>query len=83
MTTINFLLYSDYMDTDLKALEQKLNQLLSLYTSLKDENVSLRATLHQSQQDFNQLQNNMQLASSKIEMLMQTLPDEIASLELK
>lgn len=83
MTTINFLLYSDYMDADLKALEQKLNQLLSLYTSLKDENVSLRATLHQSQQDFNQLQNNMQLASSKIEMLMQTLPDEIASLELK
>ena len=83
MTILIFLLYSDCMDADLKALEQKLNQLLSFCTSLKDENRSLRATLNQSQLDLNQLQNNMQLASDKIEVLMQTLPAEISSLELK
>ena len=83
MTILIFLLYSDCMDADLKALEQKLNQLLSFCTSLKDENTSLRATLNQSQLDLNQLQNNMQLASDKIEVLMQTLPAEISSLELK
>ena len=71
------------MDADLKALEQKLNQLLSFCTSLKNENISLRATLNQSQQDLNQLQRNMQLASSKIEVLMQSLPVEASSLELK
>lgn len=83
MTILIFLLYSDCMDADLKALELKLNQLLSFCRSLKDENTSLRATLNQSQQDLNQLQNNMQLASNKIEVLMQTLPAEISILELK
>ncbi len=76
------------MDADLKALEQKLIQLLSFCASLKDENLELRQSLNQSQQQFNQLQNNMQLASTKIEALMQTLPVDIAAsdatpLELK
>ena len=71
------------MDADLKALEQKLNQLLSFCASLKDENITLRASLIKSQADLNQLQSNMQLASNKIELLMQTLPAEISSLELK
>ncbi len=83
MTIIIFLLYSDYMDADLKALELKLNQLLSFCASLKDENIILRASLNKSQADLNQLQSNMQLASNKIELLMQTLPAEISSLELK
>lgn len=76
------------MDADLKALEQKLIQLISFCTSLKDENNELRQSLNQSQQQLNQLQNNMQLASTKIEALMQTLPVDIAAsdavpLELK
>lgn len=62
------------MDADLKALEQKLMQLLSFCTSLKDENIELRQTLDQSQQHLNQLQTNMQLASIKIDALMQKLP---------
>lgn len=67
------------MDADLKALEQKLMQLLGFCTSLKNENLELRQTLDQSQQHLNQLQDNMQLASTKIEALMQKLPADTAT----
>ena len=67
------------MDADLKALEQKLMRLLGFCTSLKNENIELRQTLDQSQQHLNQLQDNMHLASLKIEALMQTLPAESSS----
>ena len=66
------------MDADLKTLEQKLMQLLSFCSSLKQENIELRQTLDQSQQHLNKLQTNMQLASTKIEVLMQKLPDDNA-----
>ena len=76
------------MDADLKALEKKLVQLLSFCTSLKDENKQLRETLSQSTQDITQLKDNMQLASTKIEALMLTLPadasaNNVVPLELK
>ncbi len=67
------------MDADLKALEQKLIQLISFCTSLKDENIELRQTLDLSQQRLHQLQTNMQLASSKIDLLMHKLPADIVS----
>ncbi len=66
------------MDADLKTLEQKLMQLLSFCSSLKQENIELRQTLDQSQQHLNKLQTNMQLASTKIEVLMQKLPADNA-----
>lgn len=83
MTTIIFFNYSDWMDADLKALGQKLNQLFGFCTSLKNENQALRLTLSQSKQEYIQLQTNMQLASTKIEALMQTLPAENPLLEPK
>lgn len=67
------------MDADLKALEQKLMQLLNFCTSLKEENFELRKTLNQSQQHLNHLRTNMQLASSKIDVLMHKLPASNAS----
>lgn len=76
------------MDADLKALEKKLVQLLSFCKSLKDENKQLRETLSQSTQGITQLKDNMQLASTKIEALMLTLPadasvNNVVRLELK
>ena len=67
------------MDADLKALEQKLMQLLGFCSSLKDENIELRQTLNQSKHHLNQLQTNMKLASAKIEALMQKLPADTAT----
>ena len=76
MTIIDFLNYSEGMDADLKALEHKLTTLINLCTSLKDDNQQLRSALNQSQQDITKLHDNMQLASTKLEALMRTLPTD-------
>ncbi len=76
LTIIAFLNYSKEMDADLKALEQKLTTLINFCTSLKDDNKQLRDALNQSQQDIAKLHDNMQIASTKLEALMRTLPTE-------
>ena len=76
LTIITFLNYSEEMDADLKALEQKLTTLINFCTSLKDDNKQLRDALSQSQQDIAKLHDNMQLASTKLEALMSTLPTD-------
>lgn len=62
------------MDTDLKLLEQKLSQLISLCESLRDENSQLRLDLTTLKLDAELLKTNMSEASKRIEALMETLP---------
>jgi uncharacterized protein (TIGR02449 family) len=62
------------MDADLKALEGKLSQLISLCGELRDENAQLRMELETMGSDTALLKANMAKASERIEALMQSLP---------
>ena len=74
LTIISFFNYSGYMDADLKALEGKLSQLISLCGELRDENAQLRMELETMGSDTALLKANMAKASERIEALMQSLP---------
>ncbi|PPD18420.1 MAG: hypothetical protein CTY27_01685 [Methylotenera sp.] len=69
------------MDADLKRLEDKISKLISLCVTLREENVQLRDDLTQAQQSSNTLKSNMVLASEKLEILLETIPANIASLD--
>lgn len=62
------------MDADLKALEQKLSNLINLCTDLRNENAQLRQDLSAMQNDTALLKANMVKASERIEALMESLP---------
>ena len=65
------------MDTDLKSLEEKISKLISLCGHLREENGQLRGDLSQAQQAATNLKNNMLLASNKLEVLLDNVPDGI------
>lgn len=67
------------MDADLKRLEDKINKLVSLCVTLREENAQLRSDLSQAQQNSDTLKNNMLLASQKLEVLLATMPADLAS----
>ena len=66
------------MDADLKRLEDKINRLISLCVTLREENTQLRGDLSQAQQNSDTLKNNMLLASQKLEVLLETMPADLA-----
>ena len=74
---MNFLIYSKAMDTDLKSLEEKISKLISLCGDLREENGQLRGDLSQAQQAAANLKNNMLLASNKLEVLLDNVPNGI------
>jgi len=74
LTLLNFLNYYASMDDDLKALEQKLSQLISLCEDLRKQNAQLRLDLKATQSDSRLLKANMAQASERIEALMESLP---------
>ena len=67
------------MDADLKRLEDKIDKLISLCATLREENSQLRDDLNQAQQNSTTLKSNMLLASEKLEVLLEILPADIAS----
>lgn len=73
---MNFLNYSEAMDIDLKSLEDKIGKLIAICTSLRDENQQLRQELSQVTQDTTKLKSNMQKASSQLEILLESIPEE-------
>ena len=73
--------YSDVMEADLKALEEKLTQLVALCQLLRSENLQLRQELVQAQDDNKQLKDNMALASTRLEALIGRLPKDVVSKE--
>jgi cell division protein ZapB len=66
---MNFLNYSWGMDADIKELELKLTKLVALCASLRAENMQLR-------EKSDVLNNKIELASSKLEGLLQKLPQD-------
>lgn len=69
------------MDADLKALEEKLTQLVALYQQMRAENLELRQDLAQAQDDNRQLKDNMALASTRLAALIERLPQGVGSKE--
>jgi len=65
------------MEADIKSLEAKINKLISLCSSLREENAQLLGDLEQAQQDADALKTNMQQASNKLELLLETMPKNI------
>ena len=76
MTLIDFFNYSGIMELDLKKLEEKLTKLISLCSSLTEENVRLRS-------DLTQTKDNMLQASNKLEHLLESLPEGVESMDVE
>jgi cell division protein ZapB len=62
------------MDADIKALEEKLLQLITLCGELRSENKQLHIDISAMQSDGAMLQANVVQASERIEALMESLP---------
>ncbi len=67
------------MDADLKALEDKLTQLIAFCQSLRSENLVLRQNLVRAQDDTKQLKDSMTQASARLEVLLDQLPQDAVS----
>jgi cell division protein ZapB len=74
---MNFLIYSGYMEADIKSLEAKVTKLITLCNSLREENALLLGDLTQAQQTADTLKNNMQQASNKLEVLLESMPQNV------
>ncbi len=65
------------MEADLKALEGKLAQLIAVCQRLKGENHSLRQELAQSQSDSRSLKETMSRAESRLQAILEQLPEDV------
>lgn len=64
------------MDADLKSLEAKLTKLIELTQNLRTENAALRQELVQAQSESKRLRENMDVVSSRLEAIIERLPEE-------
>ena len=65
------------MDADLKALEEKVAQLVTLCQSLRGENQDLRQEVAQIQDEARRLKDQMAQASARLEAVIDKLPETI------
>ena len=66
------------METELKSLEQKLNQFVELCQRLRTDNQQLRQELASVLSENKQLTEKIGTASDRLETLLHTLPEEEA-----
>ncbi len=66
------------METELKSLEQKLNQFVELCHRLRTDNHELRQQLASALNDNKQLNEKIGTASDRLETLLHQLPEEEA-----
>jgi cell division protein ZapB len=64
------------MDADLKALEDKISQLLELCEAMRENNVELKQSLDLLRESEGQLRAKVQEASERLEDLIDGLPEE-------
>ena len=65
------------MDADLKALEEKISQLVQLCRSLREDNIELRQSLALVQEADRQLKARMQQAQIRIKSIIDRLPEAV------
>ena len=66
------------METELKSLEQKLNQVVDLCQRLRTDNQQLRQQLASALSENRQLTEKIGTASDRLETLLLQLPEEEA-----
>ena len=76
MTLIDFFNYSGIMELDLKKLEEKITKLISLCSNLRQENIQLRS-------DLTQAKDNMTQAGNRLEVLLESLPEGVESMDVE
>ena len=64
------------MEADLKALEDKIGQLVELTQRLRNDNRGLRQQLAQAQSDNKRLGEKVDAAKARLEALLQRLPED-------
>lgn len=64
------------MNADLKALEDKLAQLIGLCQQLRSDNFDLRQELAQAQDAARQMRERLTLAGDRLEALIDSLPED-------
>ena len=66
------------MDVELKSLEDKINQFVTLCQRLRSDNHDLRQQLASAQNDNKQLAEKIGVATTRLETLLTQLPEELA-----
>ena len=64
------------MDAQLKSLEDKVNQFVSLCQRLRDDNQQLRQQLASAQNENKQLSDKIGAAKTRLETLLSHIPEE-------
>jgi cell division protein ZapB len=65
------------MHSELDTLEAKIRQVAELCQTLRQENISLRQQLLTSQQDNKQLTTRLEAAKTRLQGLLETLPEDM------
>ena len=78
MTERDFPAYSACMETELKSLEQKLNQFVELCQRLRTDNQQLRQELASALSENKQLTEKIGTAGDRLETLLLQIPEEEA-----
>jgi len=78
LTQQNFRLYSVGMESELKSLEQKLNQFVGLCQRLRAANQQLRQQLASAMSENKQLNEKIGTATSRLEHLLNQIPEDNA-----
>ncbi|WP_371324112.1 hypothetical protein VX159_00875 [Dechloromonas sp. ZY10] len=65
------------MDTEIEALEAKVNKVIAVVTQLRAENESLRSQLAAAETEKLRLQQTMTAARQRLEGLIDKLPEDL------
>lgn len=76
LTDRDFPNYSYLMDADIRALEEKVDQLVELTLRLREDNRELRQQLAQATSDNKRLNEKVEDAKTRLERLLSHLPEE-------
>jgi cell division protein ZapB len=69
--------YSRAMHAELDTLEAKIRQVAELCQTLRNENIALRQQLLTAQQDTKQLTTRLDAAKTRLQALLETLPEDV------
>lgn len=76
MTELNFCNYSVRMDAEIKSLEVKLRQFVDVCQRLRADNQRLRQQLASAVNQSKRLEEKMQAATGRLEILLTQIPAE-------
>ena len=69
--------YSRAMHAELDTLEAKIRQVAELCHTLRQENIALRQQVLAAQQDNKQLTTRLEAARTRLQALLETLPEDV------